>query len=152
MKVLIDGHNLIGRMPDMELGDPHVEAQLLGRLRRYAARTGHRLTVIFDGGLPGGPAHELSGGGVSVIFAPSGRPADPLIIKRLRKVRDRQGTLVVSSDGEIVAAAEAQRLRVRRAEDFAAELVPASASEEVDPRQAPPSDDEVEAWLREFSQ
>lgn len=151
MRVLIDGHNLIGRMPELELGDPHVEAQLLGYLRRYAARTGDRLTVIFDGGLPGGPSRELSGGGVEVIFAPAGRPADSLIIKRVRKVRDRQGTLVVSSDSEIVAAAEAQKMRILRAEDFAADLFPDSSHEEADPRERPPSDDEVEAWLREFS-
>jgi predicted RNA-binding protein with PIN domain len=150
VKILIDGHNLIGRMSELALGDPHVEARLVGLLRRYAAQTGHRLTVIFDGGLPGGPERELSGGGVEVIFAPSGRSADPLIIKRLRRVRDRQGTLVVSSDRQIVEAAGSRRLRVRRAEDFAAELEPSSSPEEPDPRQTPPSDAEVEAWLREF--
>lgn len=152
MKILIDGHNLIGQMPDISLGDPHVEGQLVGRLRRYAARKGYKVTVIFDGGLPGGPSPGLSGGGVEVIFAPAGRSADHLIINRLRRVRDRQGTLVVSSDREILDAAERHQLRTRRSEDFATDLSASSSSPAApDPRQIPPSDAEVDAWLREFS-
>ena len=67
----------------------------MSRLRLLAARKGYQITVIFDGGLPGGPSRELSGGGVRVIFAPAGQPADPLIIKRIRQMRDRTAWLVV---------------------------------------------------------
>jgi predicted RNA-binding protein with PIN domain len=152
MKLIIDGHNLIGQMSDLSLEEPDDEGLLVGRLRRYAARTGNTVTVVFDGGLPGGPSRELSGGGVQVVFAPAGRSADPLIIKRIRKVRDRQAWLIVSSDREIVGAAERRGLRVRRSEEFAAELsaVPAPTPPP-DPREIPPSQAEVDAWLREFT-
>jgi hypothetical protein len=150
---LIDGHNLIGQMPDISLADPDDEAQLATQLRRYAARTGHRLTVIFDGGLPGGPSGELSGGKVQVVFAPTGRPADPLIIGRIRKVRDRSAWLVISSDQEIRDAAARHRVRTQSSEEFAAELISVQSPPAVgaaDLRQVPPTEEEVEAWLREF--
>ena len=54
MPILIDGHNLIGRLPDLRLDDPDDEAKLVLRLRAYAARTRKRITVVFDQGLPGG--------------------------------------------------------------------------------------------------
>jgi predicted RNA-binding protein with PIN domain len=152
VRLLIDGHNLIGQMPDISLSDPDDEEQLVSRLRQYTARTGHQVTVYFDGGLPGGPSPELSSRGVQVIFASAGRPADPLIIRRIRQVQDRGQWLVVSSDREILAAAARRRLRVRRAEEFAAELTASPPPAEPDPRQIPPSDAEIEAWLREFTQ
>ena len=153
MRLLIDGHNLIGQMPGIDLGDPDDEAQLVGRLRRYVARTGHKLTVIFDGGLPAGLSRELSGGGVQVIFAPAGRPADLLIINRIRRVQDRQGCLVISSDRAILDVATRHRLRVGRSEEFAAELSASPSSPAApDPREIPPSEAEVDAWLREFSE
>ena len=61
MPLLIDGHNLIGRLPDLRLDDPQDEAKLVARLRVYHARTGKRVTVVFDRGLPGGRSRELSG-------------------------------------------------------------------------------------------
>jgi hypothetical protein len=149
---LIDGHNLIGRMPDIELSDPDDEARLVTRLRRHAARTGRKLTVVFDAGEPAGRSSRLSGGGVEVFFAPAGRSADSLIIKRIRRVQDRQGWLVISSDRAILEAAEQHRVRTRRSEEFAAELSPPQPPQDrrADPREVAPSEAEVEAWLREF--
>ncbi len=152
MRLLLDGHNLIGRMADIHLSDPDDEEQLVVRLREYAARTGNQVIVFFDGGLPGGPAPELSSRSVQVVFAPAGRPADPLIIRRIRQAQDPGRWLVVSSDREILAAAGRRRVRVLRSEEFAAELAPPSSPAKPDPRQIPPSDAEVEAWLREFTQ
>jgi len=152
MRILIDGHNLIGQMPDISLADPDDEAQLVARLRQYAGRAGRTLTVIFDGGLPGGPSRELSSGRVQGIFASGGRPADPLIIQRIRQIRDRGAWLVVSSDREILQAAARCHVRAQRSEEFAAELsAPPPLPAAPDPRQVPPSKTEVDAWLREFT-
>ena len=152
MKLLVDGHNLIGKMPDIDLADEDDEARLVSRLRQFAMRTGHKITVIFDGGLPGGPSVELSGSGVTVIFAPTGHQADPLIIKRIRQMRDRSAWRVVSSDQAILSAAGRYKQRVQHSEELAAELAEfASPDDPVDPRLNAPSEDEVEAWLSEFS-
>jgi len=57
MEWLIDGHNVIGQMPDIGLDDPDDEQKLLWRLRRYRARTGRRIVVVFD---PGGAYHPAA--------------------------------------------------------------------------------------------
>ncbi len=148
MPLVVDGHNLIGRMADLRLDDPADEAKLVARLRTYAARTGRRITVVFDQGLPGGRSRELSGGGVEVIFAPTGRSADEILRARLRRARDPRALTVVSSDRALIAAAQARGARVVRAEDFAAQLsAPPAVEPEPDERLSP---EEVAEWLRVF--
>ena len=39
MPLLIDGHNLIGHLPDLSLSDPRDEVKLVARLQAYAARS-----------------------------------------------------------------------------------------------------------------
>ena len=51
MPILIDGHNLIGRLPAISLQDPDDEEKLARMLSSYRARTGKSITVVFD---PGG--------------------------------------------------------------------------------------------------
>jgi predicted RNA-binding protein with PIN domain len=148
MPLLIDGHNLIGRLPDLHLDDPDDEAKLTARLRVYCARTGKRVTVVFDRGLPGGRSQELSGGGVEVVFAATGRTADGILRARIRRARDPRGLIVVTSDREVVATAQARGARVVRAEEFAARLsepqpVPAGRDVQL-------SVEEVEEWLSVF--
>lgn len=148
MPLLVDGHNLIGRLPDLHLDDPDDEAKLVLRLRTFVSRTRKRATVVFDRGLPGGPSRALSGGGVQVIFAPTGRSADGILRKRIRRARDPRGLTVVTSDGAIIATARARGARVIRAEAFAEQLTaPPKLAGEDDVRLSP---DEVEAWLSVF--
>lgn len=149
MPLLIDGHNLIGQLPDLHLDDPDDEIQLVRRLRAYAARTRKRITVVFDQGLPGGPAANLSGAGVTVVFASAGRSADRVLLERIRDERDPRGLIVVSSDREIARAAAARGMRVVPAEEFARQLVALSsrANETPDVRL---TQAEVEEWLEIF--
>lgn len=151
MPVLIDGHNLIGRVPDINLEDRDDEAQLVSRLQGYAGRTGKRVTVVFDRGMPGGRSENLSGGRVSVVFAPTGRNADRVLIERIRRARNPQGLIVVTSDREVIAAAEGRGARVVRSEAFVAELEapPASGGAKEDVQLSP---EEVEAWLALFEE
>lgn len=149
MPLLIDGHNLIGRLPDLHLDDPDDEAKLVARLRTYCARTGKRVTVVFDRGLPGGRSRELSSGRVEVVFAATGHTADGILRERIRRVRDPRGLTVVTSDREIIAAARASGARVVRSEEFAARLgAPPRADDERKDRHL--SAEEIREWLRVF--
>ena len=107
MHYLIDGHNLIARVPGLSLADPDDEVKLLQLLKRWAAAdTRRKVTVIFDKGLPGGEAKHLSGGGVRAIFAPDNRSADSVIMRRIEGIEDPAQHTVVSSDGAILRAAQ----------------------------------------------
>lgn len=150
MPFLIDGHNLIGRLPDLSLDDPDDEAKLVARLRAYCARTGRRVTVVFDHGLPGGRSRELSGGRVEVVFASTGHTADGILRERIRRARDPRGLTVVTSDRAVIAAARARGARVVRSEEFAAQLrAPRTGEVEEDVHL---SAAEVTEWLKVFGE
>lgn len=151
MPYLIDGHNLIGQLPDLSLDDPHDEAKLVERLKGAMARRRQRCTVVFDGGLPGGPSRDLSSYSVQVVFAHGGTTADAIILERIRETRDRGSLTIVSADREIMAAARRRRMRVIAPQAFAAMLdapVPAESDEALPDRLL--SQDEVADWLRLF--
>ena len=153
MPLLIDGHNLIGQLPGLHLDDPDDEAKLVVRLRTYYARTNKRVTVVFDHGLPGGPSRELSSGGVEVVFAPTGRTADGILRERIRQARDPRGLMVVTSDRQVIAAAQARGARVVRSEEFAARLSTPRAVETIETeRNINLSTEEVNDWLQVFGQ
>lgn len=120
MHYLIDGHNLIGKLGDISLEDPDDEVKLVLLLRSWtAAERKRRVTVIFDHGLPGGVEKGLSSGSVKVIFASSGSSADSLLMRRIAQVRNPQEYTLVSSDQQVIRAAERRGMPVQRAEFFA---------------------------------
>ncbi|MDX1687801.1 MAG: NYN domain-containing protein [Candidatus Promineifilaceae bacterium] len=161
MQYLIDGHNLIAKMSDIDLADPDDEAQLVLRLRSWtAASRKRRVTVYFDGGLPGGPAHDLSGARLKVIFASAGRSADDLILHQIRRVNNPPEFTVVSSDREILDAAEKLKMPTIDSEDFA-ERLEEEAARRAEAERAPSepstakdeptlSEEEVALWLDLF--
>lgn len=149
MPVLIDGHNLIGRLPGLSLQDPDDEEKLVRMLATWRARTRKRITVVFD---PGG-AFALSEtrryGGVEVVFASHGSSADEIIARRVRRSRDPRGWQVVTSDQRLAATVTQQGAAVKSAESFAAELeLPPDGVP--DWKDTPPSAEEVESWLALF--
>ncbi len=146
MPILIDGHNLIGRMADLSLDDPDDLVRLVERLRRYHARTGKRVMVFFDRGLPGGVSRQLSRHGVKVLFASGVDSADTMILRRLRAYRNPVELTVVSSDQALIAEAEAIGARVVRSEDFIPQLHP--APQDSAPAKPAPSEADVAYWQR----
>jgi uncharacterized protein len=157
MHYLIDGHNLIGRMPDIRLEDPDDEAKLVLRLRRWTAASLKRVvTVYFDGGLPGGKDTQLSKGRITVIFAPSNRTADDLLLQRIQQLKNPKEYTLVSSDLKVVAAAVARRVPCLMAEEFAETLSGYLVEEKTapqpptQPRDAVLNDSEVAEWLELF--
>ena len=69
MPFLIDGHNVIAALPDIDLEDPHDEAKLVLKLRAWTGRERRKAIVVFDGGIPGGYSRTLSTVSVRVVFA-----------------------------------------------------------------------------------
>ncbi len=123
MHYLIDGHNLIAGLPDIDLSDPDDEAKLVEKLRRWtAASAKRRVTVIFDAGLPAGVSHGLSSGPIKAIFAPNNKTADDLLIQRIRNVTNVQGYAVVTSDHAVIRVAQERRMQVIRSQTFGLDM------------------------------
>jgi hypothetical protein len=149
MPFLIDGHNVIAALPDIELDDPHDEAKLVLKLRAWAGRGRCKATVVFDGGVPGGYSRQLSGGGLEVVFASRRHTdADSIIRARLRHLRDGPNWTVVSSDHEVLNAARRAGARTLTAQAFVQALAPAPRLNLGKPKDVSP--DEVSRWLEVF--
>lgn len=152
MPYLIDGHNLIGVLPDIDIQDPDDEAKLVIKLKGFVARKRAQCTVIFDGGLPGG-ASRMSSRSVKVIFASAQHSnADTLLKRRIDNTRDVSGWTVVSSDRDVVNHARSRRMRHMTAHEFARELQrPAAPAEAVDEEEKPaPSQADVDEFMGIF--
>ncbi len=152
MPYLIDGHNLIGQLPDIALDDPNDEAKLVQRLIGFAARTRKKIVIIFDQGLPGGYS-GLSTHSVKVIFAAAHQTnADKIMAERIRSIPDPANWTVVSSDREILSAAQTRGMRPMSAAQFAHSLrrpptIAPDPSENPNPIIKP---EDIDEWLRLF--
>ena len=153
MPTLVDGHNLIGQLPQLDLADPDDEAKLVMLLRRYATRKrGRRIVVIFDHGVYGHP-NNLNGYGIEAVFVPPPRNADAELIRRIRAIKRIDEWQVVSSDRAVIGAAQAKGIAVVTSERFAT-LLNKIEQPAVDMRgkrnDRPLSKTEVEEWMRFF--
>jgi len=149
MPILIDGHNLIGRLPAISLQDPDDEEKLARLLSSYQARTGKAITVVFDPGGAFALPKRRRLGGVDIVFAPHGSTADRVIARRVQKIRNPGEWLVVTSDRELSETVARLGARVQSAEAFALDMT-GSAGAPPDWRETPPSPDEVDSWLALF--
>lgn len=122
MAYIIDGHNLIGILPDIHLHEPDDESRLLDRLRSYRAhRGGLDIIVFFDSGPTGGGGSRprtASTPGLDVRYSAVGQSADDAIAAFLRTARQPGQYAVVTNDQELAARSRALGASVLPANDF----------------------------------
>lgn len=146
--VVIDGNNLLFAMRD-HAPLPHIGREtLIQVLDRWARRTDHAVTVVFDGPPPReGVAKQMTAGRVNVRFA-APRSADDVIVQFVRQTKDKS-VRVITGDSVIGHETRYQRLQHTDAIAFVAELFSGSESATASP---PPTDDESRPSLAESSQ
>ncbi len=153
MILIIDGHNLIPKMPGMQLSDLDDESQLVQYIREYCRRKRVRAEVFFDGALPG--SKPASGGGmVHVHYVRKGKTADSAMIGHLEKQgKAARNYLVVSSDRRVQTEVKALGSQTTSSEQFASEVINTLSQIEIYSKDegAPVAADEVEKWLKIFN-
>lgn len=151
MPYLIDGHNLIGKLPTIALSDPDDEAALAQVLQAHLGRSRHRATVYFDRAAPGG-TREIKLGLLTLHFVRRPATADDAIIARLRRLGgDAHNWTVVSSDRQVQAAAHAAGARVLDSEAFVAQMQTDRDSDQSTEKPEDMSDDELAYWEDVFN-
>jgi len=149
--VIIDGHNLIGKMPTISLSDPEDEEKLIKLLARHLHKNRQKVIVVFDKGTEADFSPQRRGPRLSVIFAPPETSADAIIIEMIKRDPNPKGLTVVSSDNEIRRCARSRRSRTVSAETFAKKL---ASSPEGERRRSVPSaendDIDVDEWIDYF--
>ena len=121
MEYLVDGHNLIGQelIPGIDLDQEDDEERLVRWLRARQPNLRAKITVVFDGGIPGGTSLALSGGGVTAVFAAQRRSkADDVILGRVQKASHPAQIVVVTNDWELRKAVGRAGARLMRADEF----------------------------------
>ena len=147
MIILIDGHNLIPKIPGISLSDPNDEDELIRLLQQYCRLRRRSVEVYFDRA-PVGQAGTQQMGQVKAVFVREGVTADEAIMDRLRKLGKRaRNAQVISSDRQVQQAARGVHASVVTSEDFSQEIENLMAEEpELDPRNRLLSDHELSEW------
>ena len=99
MIILIDGYNLLKQRDPGIYVEDSARNQLIRSLGAYHKRRGHRIILIFDGGISPWPVQETKAG-VLVIYAGHGKSADDYI-KYYIAEHHKEDLLLISSDREL---------------------------------------------------
>ncbi len=122
MPVIIDGHNLIGKMSSLSLADPNDEEKLVKVLARHLLPRRQKAVVVFDKGSDLNFTPKQVGPRLRVLFAPPESSADAIIIDMIKRDPNPKGLTIVSSDNEIRRCARSRRARLMLSEDFAEKI------------------------------
>ena len=144
MHIIIDGYNLMG-FAGRTGGGPnseHERESLLRILASYRHRKGHAITVVFDGWQAGHPLESREHrAGVQVVYSKRGEKADQ-VIERLAGEYGSE-CAVVTSDHEVIRAAQAQGALIMRAAEFDQKLRASSLPERSMPHKELAVDEEL---------
>ena len=123
MPYLIDGNNLIGHLPYLDLFDPGSKHRLAVQLSVFQRAKRTKVILVFDGF----PEPELSSDKFNrkkfpILFPYREQTADTLIKEWIEKQTDSRHLYVVSSDGEIKKFARMKGARALTCEEFSRQL------------------------------
>ena len=151
-KYVIDGHNLIPKVPGIRLQDADDENRLIEMLNEYCRLSRSQVEVFFDGAPSPNPTVRKSGL-VHPHFVRKGLFADDAIIEYGRKYQSPTNLLtIISSDHRIITAAKSVGCITMSSDAFAVEMQRIFSSPQYiqSQRDKKLSEDEVKSWLNEF--
>jgi uncharacterized protein len=151
-KIIVDGHNLIPKIPGLHLNDADDEMRLIEILQEYCRLARRSAEVFFDGS-PDPQTESRKRGLVHVHFIRVGHPADDAIIQFVRAhAKEKLNLLVVSSDHRIQNEARSIGCEVIQAEGFVREMNSIFSSEAAlqHTKEKTPTPAEIEEWMELF--
>ncbi|MFN2196437.1 MAG: NYN domain-containing protein [Anaerolineales bacterium] len=152
MSYIIDGHNLIPKIPGLQLRDPEDEIKLIKILQAFCQRRRKQVEVYFDQAPPGSTGTRKFGM-VTAVFVRQGSTADQAIESRLHRLgRRARDFTVVSSDRQVASAARSLHAAIISSTEFARELFPTEAESPLESEKpaAELGPEEVDEWLDLF--
>ncbi|MBN1536794.1 MAG: NYN domain-containing protein [Anaerolineales bacterium] len=119
MPYLIDGHNLIPKIPGLSLESINDEMDLVEMLQEFCHRRQKQVEVFFDNA-PAGQPRARNFGKVIARFVPPPRTADQAIHNKLSHLgAAARNWIIVSSDHAVQSYARAARAQTMSSEAFA---------------------------------
>ena len=105
-KIVIDGYNVLHEIEaykcKLEVELKAARQQLIHDLKVYSASKKVDIVVVFDGSSEiHSPYQHMTQGNVKIIFSRAPQKADPVIIKIIKKDKQKHRLTVVTNDKEI---------------------------------------------------
>jgi predicted RNA-binding protein with PIN domain len=155
MPYLIDGHNLIPKIPGLSLSALDDENQLIELLQEFCRHSRKQVEVYFDNAPPNG-VRARNFGLLTARFVRAGTTADVAIRNRLTKLgRSARNWSVVSSDHAVQNFARAAQAQSIPSETFA-QLLQQTLDETLqdsgEVNEIALSSDELDDWMRLFGE
>mgnify|MGYP001210634785 CR=1 FL=1 len=138
MPRVIDGDNLLGTWPGRSRSDADKRA-LVREVDLLTRREKLRVVIVFDGSPPPGVSY-----GPDVLFSGKGRKADAVILELLRRLSDKSGWIVVTSDRSLADQCRFVGAHVEAVRVFRERLLHDTAGER------PEATGDRELWLGQF--
>lgn len=154
MPYLIDGHNLIPKIPNLSLESLDDEIDLVIMLQEFCQRRQKQVEVFFDNAPPGQP-RTRNFGNVIARFVASPLSADQAIHSKLIRLgASARNWTVVSSDHAVQSYGRAAKAAIITSEAFARQLITTlnnPSAKEINLKAAPLSESEIDEWMDIFS-
>jgi predicted RNA-binding protein with PIN domain len=154
MPYIIDGHNLIPRIPGLDLASVDDEVQLIELVQEFCRLRRKSAEIYFDNAPPGQPKARHYGQ-VLARFVRAGQTADDAIRARLLRLGpEARNWAVVTSDQQVQLAVRAARAQSISSDAFARLLVDTlRAGENKSGQEAKDSlgEGEIQEWLDIFT-
>jgi predicted RNA-binding protein with PIN domain len=154
MPVIIDGHNLLWFIQNAEEDTSISDIALCRVLDRYFGLVTDKAEIIFDGTGPSNRAEFDEIKNVEVTFSGRANDCDTVIENRILTSTAPRQLTIVSSDRRLRGAAEAQRAKAVKSENFWEEVKKLLSKQR--PAKEPPgkrsglTESETELWLKTF--
>lgn len=153
MPYIIDGHNLIPKIPGLTLQAMDDEIQLVQLLQDFGRLQRKRIEVFFDNSPPG-QLRVQKFGMVTARFVRQGMTADEAIHNRLRKLKGAaRNWTVISSDLAVQNFAREAHAHFLSSEEFAhllTSILQGTEQDEGEIRDVTLKPDELQDWLKLF--
>lgn len=157
MPFVIDGHNLLYSIPDVdEESESVTDVELCRFVGRYLKLINQTGQIIFDGIGPRDKSPYDNIDGVEVFFAGYGTDTDTVIETRITANTAPKSLTIVSSDRRLKKAALARRAKAKKSEDFWLEMQKQLSRKRPKRTKEPPaksqglSQSETDQWLDIF--
>jgi uncharacterized protein len=154
MIYLVDGHNLIPKVPGFSLRSVDDEMQLVELLQIFARLKRKKVEIYFDKAAVG-QAGTKKIGMITVHFVRQGSSADQAIRQRLEKsIKENHNYRVVTSDHAVQNAARLNQAEIQSSESFVKEVMDGlyRSNQESNSTDQKVVEEEVNEWLEVFNQ
>ena len=153
MTYLVDGHNLIPKVPGLSLAQLDDEEDLIALLKSFCDLKRCQMEVFFDAGRVDG-VHQLNLNRLKVHFVlPPSKADDAILLRLLGAGRAARNYTVVTSDRQVRERSLRSGAKVVSSTVFARSLTAALKSSSSVPPSNEPDDqkDEIRYWEDQFS-